>query len=267
MISRLKKALCFLVPTHFKEDLHICQSESPKISEIYQDFLKEKPLTERVQNLDEEKIRELLSFCEKLYNSEEERQHFIENKAAILSGFSGTISAAILTLSILFVDTNNFLQASLFLRILSVVFFVLVLSLLVSSIFFSSRILGVWTYSTLPSEAIFELEESSILAAQKKRAQVYFYSYLKNQAVNDRKVDNYKLALSFFRLSMVFMVLLSISIGTLSFSASSNMAEKSSEIAPLLNTPLPSYTATQVVSQTPIATSTPIPSATNPITP
>lgn len=255
-MQKVSEILCRMLPKDFRQQLHLCDDHPPKISSFYGEFLGQKRLLDRINKFDENKVQEALDFCEGLFAEEEKRQSLIENKAAILSGFAGTISAGVLTLTVIFTDTDSFARASDFLKILSVFFFGLALLGLLMCIFFSLRIFGVWTYSHPPATDIFELEERSILAVKKKRTVNYFQSYLRNQAVNDRKVDNYKFALVLFRAAMIFMFILLIVIGYLGILYSPE------SLNPVSSTPaFNQYNSTSVPTATnatlPVATKSP----------
>lgn len=253
---KVRAILCRILPKDFKQQFHLCDDQPPRISDFYKDFLEEKSLLDRVRYFDESKVQEVLDFCENLFVEEEKRQSLIENKAAILSGFAGTISAGVLTLTVIFTDTESFGRASTFLKITSVFFFGLALFGLLMCIFFSLRIFGVWTYSHPPVTDIFDLEERSILAVKKKRAINYFQSYVRNQAVNDRKVDNYKFALTLFRASMISMLILLIMIGCLGILYSPegpNAVSATPPSNPPCSTAMPVTTETMTPTATPFS--------------
>ena len=89
---------------------------------------------------------EILAYCRDLFEGEEERQKLLENKAAIIAGFSGTIFAAVLAFNGGLFEASTFGNLPRTIQIISVLIYVLIDLSLLNSIRCSLASLFIRTY-------------------------------------------------------------------------------------------------------------------------
>lgn len=203
---------------------------------------------------DEQTIDELLSYCKTVFEREEKRTVSLENKVIVLAGFSGSSIAAVLTLFVLFVDSERFAAASREVQTLYIAGAFLALSALLIVIFLCVHALGMRAFHHPRPTRIFDLAFRSVLAVKKKRATEYFYAYLANQTINNRKADNYSTGLKAFQfsLAMTAVLILVVTVQSVSVVTTASMGQTASTLVPTATTTV--STPTALSTQSPIMT-------------
>lgn len=265
MFSKLRAIYSWLTTKliNITTNIWIFQKEKePPVAELYVQAEVEqlKKIILKLSAIDDEnKIKEILEYTQGLYESEEKRREHTENKATLIAGFAGTATAGLLVFLNFFLDTLG--QAPGIMRALGVGFAGLSLILLVASIFFSITALKVRGYHCPNPMRIFDLAENPLEDVWKRRAAEYFYSYVKNQAVDDRKLDAYKYADKTFQWSIYLIIPLVILIFICSVHSSPSIT--TSPITPTATlTSTPTLTSTATLSATFTASPSPTMTAT-----
>ncbi|WP_449245605.1 hypothetical protein [Desulfobacca acetoxidans] len=141
-------------------------------------------------NLDNhQKIEEALSYCKQLYDDEEDRRKTIEAKAtSLIATTSITAAFSIGFISIIIKDTDNL---NFILLLISLLFFIFITILLIWSNICAIRAVYIKEYRiTQPNPSdIFNLKDKTIACIKNERAIDYYYSFLMNEVLNNKKAD------------------------------------------------------------------------------
>ena len=272
-MQRLKRFFKGLLSEEFRDEFWIgYDNEFPPIDALFEEVNSLPKIEARFEFVSEEdKVSEALNYCKSLYEEEEKRQDVAENKANVLAGLSGTATAAIVALLVLFLESELFTDLPV-LRILGTSVIGIALICLTASTLFSIRALEIASYHQPMSKRIFDLGQKTLIELYKRRAAEYFKSYIQNHAVNSRKLNNYRASYTLFKWAIYLVGILFL--GLCVFSASSALqtisntpTPQASPISSQTVTPTATASATMMIpTDTPFAT-TPMAGTPIPLTP
>lgn len=158
-----------------------------------------------------DKIEEALDFCQGLFEREEERTKTLESKAMTLTGFAGLTTAFVSGFAALLLGAEE-IACKPVLAVLLVLYVLLVYSF-VRTILCALRVVRVGDPYIFTSPApwdIFRLKTDDMDDIHRERAVEFFYSYVKNHAINDDKAGYLRSSQRGFAVAALFLLLLSI---------------------------------------------------------
>lgn len=283
VLEYLKSWVSKLIPQKLKDQLWIFQNDSqPPIAEIYTQEKwigtgnKDKHLI-FIESLlsditDKSKIDTVVSYSKEFYEAENERQTVVESKASILLGFAGTLAAIFIGVLTFLFDSQIYQSSHIAFKVLILIILFSIISFLGICIVLAMNILGSWVYHQLNIKTILKINSKAIVKYQSDIAARYIYASINNNAINNRKYNNYIYSQIFLTIS-IFLVLLLSCLSSVYFTFSSVANDSSnptiSSTAPattISNTVTLSLTqtlATNSVTQTPFPTATLRPTQTN----
>ncbi len=250
-----------LIPEFLRNNLYIFPDKYEG-KDYFQEFATLANAREILKTTKSKTAPEVLAYCKGLFEGEEDRQKLLENKAAIIAGFSGTIFAGVLAFNSGLFDANTFGQLPRGLQSLIAIAYGLIDLSLLNSIRCSLASLFIRKYNYPDPPSLLKRANQDLLEFQCELASRYCSSYATNYAVNSEKAHAFEVALKSFRAAIVLVALV-----ILIFVASAAVNPVSPNSSPPIPSTTPSSTATVVVSPTNTSIPTYTSSPTMPSTP
>jgi hypothetical protein len=154
---------------------------------------------ETLKSNQDKTMPEILAYSKDLFDGEEERQKLLENKAAIIAGFSGTIFAALLAFNEGLFEASTFGSLSRHIRVVIVIIYILIDLALLNSIRCSLESLFIREYRYPHPASLLKKTSQDIAGFQRELASRYLRSYAHNYAANSKKAHAFQVSLKSFR--------------------------------------------------------------------